>query len=103
MHIDDALPSAEAELFRRVDEVAHYIWDPIGLCGHPEARDEYSGYLLGLYGRAKAKDEDGLIEFMKQIQIESMGMLFDRERTERAATAIMKWANLLEPVDDEPT
>ena len=29
----------------RVDEVLHYIWDPIGVIGAPEARDEYITYV----------------------------------------------------------
>jgi hypothetical protein len=33
------------ELYRRTDEVLHYIWDPIGVAGVPEARDEYDSYL----------------------------------------------------------
>ena len=32
------------ELLTRVDEVLHYLWDPIGLSEIPEARDEYSSY-----------------------------------------------------------
>ena len=28
----------------RVDEVLHYIWDPLGVSDFPEARDEYYAY-----------------------------------------------------------
>lgn len=33
------------ELSRRVGEILHYRWDPIGVSDFPEARDEYDGYL----------------------------------------------------------
>lgn len=33
------------KLYRRVDEVMHYIWDPIGLSTVREARVEYQAYL----------------------------------------------------------
>lgn len=33
------------ELYRRVDEVLFYVWDPIGVANSPAARDEYYGYL----------------------------------------------------------
>jgi hypothetical protein len=33
------------ELRTRVDEVLHYLWDPIGVRDIPAARDEYSSYV----------------------------------------------------------
>lgn len=39
------LPSDHAMLYQRVDELLHYIWDPMGVAGRPEARDEYQNYL----------------------------------------------------------
>jgi hypothetical protein len=35
----------DKELYRRIDEVVHYLWDPIGVSDVPEARDEYHSYL----------------------------------------------------------
>lgn len=35
------LSQADMDLYRAVDEVLHFIWDPIGVRGFPEARDEY--------------------------------------------------------------
>jgi hypothetical protein len=29
--------SKEAELYQRLDEIIHYLWDPIGVSGVPEA------------------------------------------------------------------
>ena len=39
------LPPLELELYKRCDEVLHYVWDPIGISDVPEARDEYESYL----------------------------------------------------------
>jgi hypothetical protein len=33
----------------RVNEVLHYIWDPIGVRGEPRARDEYDSYAPEVY------------------------------------------------------
>ncbi len=33
------------EISRRVGEILHYIWDPIGVRGAPKARDEYDSYV----------------------------------------------------------
>ena len=38
------VPPADEEILQRVDEVLHYIWDPIGVSGVPEARDDYRIY-----------------------------------------------------------
>jgi hypothetical protein len=39
----------ETELRNRVDEVLHYIWDPIGVRDVPNARDEYSAYIPAVF------------------------------------------------------
>lgn len=46
----DKLGPKDLELYRAVDEVLHYVWDPIGVSGHPQARDEYYGYLPKVFG-----------------------------------------------------
>ena len=47
---DKMLPK-DSQLFQRVEEVVHYIWDPIGISAMPQARDEYYGYMTAIYGR----------------------------------------------------
>jgi hypothetical protein len=44
------LTSVDQELFKRVDEVLHYFWDPIGVKKVPQARDEYVGYVPKIFG-----------------------------------------------------
>jgi hypothetical protein len=41
---DDTL-DIYARVHHRVDEILHYIWDPIGIGGVAMARDEYDGYV----------------------------------------------------------
>jgi hypothetical protein len=33
----------DRDLYRMVDEILHYVWDPIGVAGEARARDEYNG------------------------------------------------------------
>lgn len=33
------------EVAHRIGEILHYLWDPIGVRGIPEARDEYDSYV----------------------------------------------------------
>ncbi len=37
-------------LQRRVDEVMHYMWDPIGVAAYPGARSEYESYVPQVLG-----------------------------------------------------
>jgi len=87
---DEILPK-DAELYRRVEEIVHYLWDPIGVGGIPQARDEYYGYMTAIYGRVQAGDLDELVECMKRFATENMGLLFEKERTVEAASAMLAW------------
>ncbi len=41
----DQTTALYAQVHDRVDEILHNVWDPIGVVGHPEARDEYDAYV----------------------------------------------------------
>ena len=87
------LPAGPAGLFRRVEEVLHYLWDPIGVAGVPEAHDEYNGYVPHVFSllvhRASASD---IIDFLVQVEVQSMGLTLTPQTRERAAnvTAILE-------------
>ena len=69
------LPPDQMELYRRVDEILTYLWDPIGISWVPQARDEYSAYLPQVFkrvidGQSANKIADCLIQF----ETESIGL-----------------------------
>lgn len=67
-------PEAEA-LQRAVSEVLHYIWDPIGVAGVPEARDEYDGYVGAVFGLLwHGADASELVAHLVGIADASMGL-----------------------------
>jgi hypothetical protein len=39
--MNNKLTINQSELFRRIDEILFYVWDPIGVNDSPYARDEY--------------------------------------------------------------
>ncbi len=43
------LPPEQIELYSRLDEILWIDWDPIGVNDDERARDEYYGYLPGLF------------------------------------------------------
>lgn len=61
-------------LYRRVDEVLTYVWDPIGVREVPQARDEYRSYLPQVFKRViDATDPGPIAEYLLSVESESMG------------------------------
>lgn len=88
--------SADSELLRRIDEVVHYIWDPIGVSGSPHARDEYQSYLTEIAGHVQADELDAIVEYMKWVATDRMGLSFDKTRATRAAETMLEWKRVIE-------
>jgi len=63
------------ELYRRVDEVLSYLWDPIGVAGIPEARDEYHGYLCHVFSMLVNGSVAGAIaNYLNEVEGDRMGL-----------------------------
>ena len=86
----------DKELYQRVYEVVHYIWDPIGVSTIPEAHDEYESYLWALHGRTKEGSFEKILEYMKWAATENMGLTFDKETAETAANALLAWKDYID-------
>ena len=72
------------EVSRRVGEILHYLWDPIGVCEYPETRDEYDGYLPQLVGMlARGASQEEVAERLTKISTETMGMADTSEGRKR--------------------
>jgi len=83
------LPARELELYRRCDEVLRYIWDPIGIAGYPDARDEYYPYIPDVYRLVKQNSPaDEIVVHLNAIVEEHMGFKPDPECTRRAVELI---------------
>lgn len=76
------LPPGQARLYQRVDELLHYVWDPIGVAGTPEARDEYQSYLPRVFKMIvediPAKD---IKNYFIQVETEEMELSLPFERS----------------------
>jgi hypothetical protein len=77
-----------------VDEVLHYLWDPIGINGIPEARDEYTSYaqvVLSLLKRGANIAE--ISRYLRDIRIVHMGMgqVGDKSNEEEIAEIVTNW------------
>lgn len=87
-----ALNERELKLYRAVDEVLHYIWDPIGVAGMPNARDEYQGYLPEAFRLVMAgKDEQVIAVYLGSVVTGRMGLAGQPKRDLDAARALIEW------------
>jgi hypothetical protein len=67
-------------------------WDPIGVYGVPEARDEYDDYLEPI--GAKLREGAGRAElaaYLAELSEERMGLPPDPERSDQAAGKVIEW------------
>ncbi len=82
------------ELYKRTDEVLHYIWDPIGVGGEPYARDEYWSYLPNVYALVKEGNRAGIVEYLAKVVVERMGFSSIKEQRKHAegiADLLLRW------------
>ncbi|MBK8814156.1 MAG: hypothetical protein IPN42_00945 [Methylococcaceae bacterium] len=90
------LSQPDLDLYRAVDEVLHYIWDPIGVSEVPQARDEYYGYLPQVFQLLKkGNDEKAIAEYLGKIVKQSMGLRENTQHDLKIAEILLSWKKVL--------
>ena len=65
----------ESELYKRIDEIIWYEWDPIGVNNIEEARDEYYSYLPSLYQKLiGGGDIKEISKYLDHVETVNMGL-----------------------------
>lgn len=86
------LPPKHNELYKRVDEVLHYLWDPIGVAGEPFARDEYFSYLPKVFSLLlETQDGKDITDYLMDLANDAMGLSGCVDKTEEAVDVLLKW------------
>ena len=90
------LPPKEMELYRRIDEILFYKWDPIGVSDSAWARDEYQSYLPTVF--KQAMDNSTALEIATQLSeyTEYIGMPATVEQELEVAELILAVKESLE-------
>jgi len=93
------LPPDQMELYRRVDEVLHYLWDPIGVARAPEARDEYHRYLPHVFAMVQrdAPPEE-ITSYLLKIATDGMGLSGRRQlerRAQEVTETLKRWHRVI--------
>jgi len=86
------LSPPDEELYRAVDEVLHYVWDPIGVAGVPQARDEYYSYLPQVFRRIKeGAAATEIADYLSKMSTEYMGLSENRSQDLKVAEILLEW------------
>ena len=81
----------ENEFYQAVDKILWEVWDPIGVYGTKQARNEYQNYIQKACVIAMEDDEKAVKEYLRKVESEEMGLSHEpEENVERAARMIME-------------
>lgn len=85
------LPPDQLELYKRIDEILFYKWDPIGVSDSDWARDEYQSYLPNVFAYAMESDSpEPIAKFLGVASTESMGLSAAPEHDWKIAELIIE-------------
>jgi len=91
------LSPADLALYRAVDEILHYVWDPIGISDTPEMRDEYHGYVPQVFGLLRnGGDEEAIASYLGKVVSERMGLSINAEHDKKIARLLLDWKEFLD-------
>ncbi len=69
------LPPQQMELYKRIDEVLFYKWDPIGISDGDWPRDEYQSYLPQVFKLALENESpQPIANYLSVITTDNMGL-----------------------------
>lgn len=93
------LSPQDQNLLSVVGEVLHYIWDPIGVSGVPQTRDEYDGYVGSVFTLLRSGAEASEISaHLQQIASVRMDLPDCQEESDTAASVLTAWRHFLSEV-----
>lgn len=86
----------EKELYRRVDEVLHYLWDPIGVSGIPLARDEYQSYVPQVFALLNENaNTERIAGYLNEVVTKRMGLRENADATLHVVAVLQDWKTAL--------
>ena len=89
---------SDDEFHRRVGEVLHYLWDPIGVSAVPQARDEYDSYVPHVVGLLKSNaDAKQIADYLNSIVVDRMSLGRNDAQNARVAKILIAWRGAYEP------
>ncbi len=96
------LPPEQLELYKRIDEILFYKWDPIGISDSDWARDEYHAYLPRAFSIVlKSESPEKLADYLTMVTTESMELSAAPDHDLAISKLIMELKDSLDLQSDE--
>ena len=78
-------------LYKRIDEILYYEWDPIGVSDDNLARDEYHSYLPRVFAYTiEGESIESIAKYLGIVRIESMGLSSNPDHDLKVARLIIE-------------
>jgi hypothetical protein len=82
----------EKDLYQRVDEVLHYLWDPIGVAAIPMARDEYQSYVPQVVTLLNENaNVEQITDYLNEVVTQRMGLSENLDATLHVVAVLLDW------------
>jgi hypothetical protein len=95
--MEEKLNPCDTALYSACDEVLHYVWDPIGVSGIPETRDEYYGYVPTVFSMVRNNQNvTNIAAYLTEITTERMGLAKNEEHDIYVAGLLLKWKKIID-------
>ncbi|RCJ04282.1 hypothetical protein DDK22_32780 [Cupriavidus necator] len=78
-------------LYRIVDEVLYYLWDPIGIANSAGPRDEYRMYVPKVFELVKMADGPTLSAYLLSVERDRMGLAGHSASAHQIAELLLAW------------
>jgi hypothetical protein len=86
----------EKELYLRVDEVLHYLWDPIGVSGIPMARGEYQSYVPQVVTLLnESANAEKIVSYLNEVVTKRMGLRENADAALQVVAVLLDWKAVL--------
>lgn len=95
------LSQKDKELYRRIDEILYYQWDPIGVSDVVWSRDEYQNYLPTVFKLVLEKSNKEEIEdYLSKVVTDQMGLRSDKKHNMKIVDMFF---DLRDCIEDKPS
>jgi hypothetical protein len=78
------------QFYKAVDRILWGVWDPIGVNGCSEARDEYYTYLPQVYKLSLENNKKKLLKYLLWVEKDRMGLRGNEKNCKKTVCLIME-------------
>lgn len=92
MLVSNRLSKLQQDLLQAVDEVLHYLWDPIGVSSYPGTRNEYQSCAQVVFGKLHhGADAAEISAYLTEVATSQIGFDEDADNALQVSGVLCAW------------